>query len=232
MMKWYAVPFLWLRNLFKFKREKMTLNVVNDWLYINNQPVQTIESPVKKYSTGKNSCDFVIMHYTASTNARSAHNTFQNPDTQVSWHITVDRDGNVYQLYDFRKVCWHAGKSGWRIGGKVFDGMNKSSIGIELVNAGPLSYINGTYKTWSGQTVPNIDTFTDVNGNTWQKYTEAQLAAAGTIALFLAKEYDCADILGHEEISPGRKQDPGPAAGEFMRILKRRLREQQVSCRK
>ena len=202
--------YLWLKNP---KRSKNNMiDVVNDWLYINNSAVQKISCPKEKFSPGKNICDYIIFHYTASTTAKSAHNNYQNPDTNVSWHLTIDRDGNIYQLQDFRKITWHAGKSVWKKqDGTLLEGMNKYSIGIEMVNAGPLTYKHGQYQTWTGQTIPDIDVFFDKNGNPWQKYTPQQLLAAKTIGPILAKKYKCLDILGHEHISPGRKQDPGPA---------------------
>ena len=188
------------------------LEVKKDWLYHNDNKVQKVDCSVSKTTEGENICDFIIFHYTASTTAKSAHNNFQKPDVNTSWHITIDRDGNLYQLYDFRKITWHAGKSFWkRSNGKEYHNLNRWSIGIELVNAGPLSYENAIYKTWYGQAVPFEHIYFDANGNPWQSYTQAQLQAATSVSLTLAKQYKCVDILTHEMISPGRKRDTGPA---------------------
>jgi len=214
---------LWLKNpKLNRKNRPPMLDVIDNWLYINNKAVQKIDSTKDKTSPGSNICDYIIYHYTASTTAKSAHNNYQNPDTNVSWHLTIDRDGNVYQLYDFRKITWHAGKSGWRKpNGTVIDGLNKFSIGIEMVNAGPLTIKIGQYQTWSGQVVPDVDVFFDKNGNPWQRYTPQQIAAAKAIGQTLARQYKCIDILGHEQISPGRKQDPGPAFAATLAEIRR-----------
>ena len=192
-----------------------------DWL----TPAEKITLPkgiAPKVSEGKNTCQYLIYHYTASTTASSAHNSFMNPDTKASWHITIDRDGKVYQLYDFRKIAWHAGKSGWtQPNGAKLEGLNPCSIGIEMVNAGPLNQKNGSYYTWSGQAIPDMHVGFDGNGNPWQAYTQQQITMAANVGLMIARHYQVSDILGHEHISPGRKQDPGPLFASTLQAVKK-----------
>lgn len=187
------------------------INVLNNLLYINNNQVPFVANPIDKFSAGTNTQEYIIMHFTGSTTAQSAHNQYLDPTTQVSWHLTVDRDGNVWQLLGFDKIAWHAGQSQWGTGPGALVGMNKYSIGIEHSNAGPLTESNGSYVTAFGQVIPNVDVFFDSNGNPWQAFTPQQLAASRYLTLALARILNVKDILSHEMISSGRKVDTGPA---------------------
>lgn len=184
----------------------MNIDVTGDWLHINSRKIQKVDCETNKFTAGKNTCEYVIIHGTAGTTPQSAHNNFQNPDSQVSWHLTIDRAGIVYQLYDFRKITWHAGKSSWH----GVDGLNKCSIGIELVNAGPLTIKDGMFYTWSKNKVLESDVWYDKDGNPFQSYTPQQIQVCKEIVVALAKHYRCRDVLGHINISPGRKTDPYP----------------------
>src|ERR1035437_4145865 len=193
---------------------KMTqpINVMNGLLYINNQQVPFLDNPVPKDSEGVNTCEYIICHYTGGTTVQSAHNTYLDPTTQVSWHLSVSRDGDVTQLLSFDKVAWHAGASSWGTGPQALVGMNKYSIGVEHSNCGPLTEKNGAYVTAFGQVVPNIDVGFDQNGNPWQLYSPQQLASSNYLILNFARILKVKDILGHEQIATpiGRKKDPGP----------------------
>ncbi len=168
--------------------------------------------PAGKVSAGSNVCDLLVFHYTASPSMSSAHNNFLNPTAKVSWHLTIDKDGKVYQLYDFRKITWHAGSSKWMTKkGRSYQGINNYGIGIEMVNAGPLTKVGNEYFDWTKRKVPADQVFVDKNGKPWEAYTKAQIETAKALASVITKKYKCVDIVGHEEISPGRKQDPGPA---------------------
>lgn len=197
---------------------------VNEKHYLlkDGVPVTLIgKEPTTKISSGSNICDLIVFHYTASPSMQSAHNNFLNPSAKVSWHLTIDKDGKVYQLYDFRKITWHAGTSSWKTkAGKVFSGINKYGIGIEIVNAGPLTKKAGKYYDWTNREIPASNVYVDKKGNLWESYTKEQIATAKAIAATLSKRYKCVDIVGHEEISPGRKQDPGPAFWETLKEIR------------
>lgn len=188
------------------------LRIENDWIV----PVNKVTSKINKFSVGRNICDYLILHYTASTTAKSAHNTFLDPTTKVSWHLTVDVDGTISQLYDFRKITWHAGLSKW---GNI-DGMNKVSIGIEIVNPGVLVATQGVYKTWTGQTIAKENIFIDNNKIAWAKFPQVQIDAVRALCKVIVPQYKIKEILGHNEISPGRKSDPGSAFVEHMKIIR------------
>lgn len=193
------------------------------YLYKNGLPVPRVPCLERKYSTGGNICDYIVYHYTASGSLKSAHNTYQANGTQVSWHLTIDTDGSVYQLLDFRKRAWHAGLSNWkRPDGTPTGGLNKWAIGIEIVNPGPLTKVNGGWQTWFKAAVPQNKVFVDQYGKGWYNYTNEQLIAADQVTAALVAKYKCIDLLGHEEISPGRKQDPGPAFWAHLDRLKQK----------
>lgn len=156
---------------------------------------------------------FLILHYTASLTMASAVTFFLDARARASAHLVVDRDGRVTQMMAFDKIAWHAGKSAW----KGLEGLNRHSIGIEMVNAGKLSKgRDGLWRTWSGQPVLDKDVVVARHRDEtaeagWQTYTPAQIAAVTAIGAALAATYRLKEVLGHEDIAPRRKIDPGPA---------------------
>ncbi len=155
---------------------------------------------------------FIIMHYTAGSGAEQSINWLCNPASAASAHVVIARDGSVSQLVPFDTVAWHAGKSQWL----NLSGMNRYSIGIELDNAGPLTRVGDQWVTWFGAQVPTENVLEarhknrqDMQG--WQTYTVEQLYAAFEVCAALMQTYGIQTVLGHEDIAPQRKTDPGPA---------------------
>lgn len=157
--------------------------------------------------------DSIIIHYTASPNIRSARNQLLNPSVKASAHLIVDRDGSILQMEGFDKTAWHAGKSEYK-GRKFF---NQYSIGIEIVNAGPIKMKNGEFfdvyniKYPADQVMEGKHRNRPIISKYWQTYPAEQLEAVEKICELLIDQYGIKYILGHEEISVGRKFDPGPA---------------------
>ncbi|WCD77875.1 N-acetylmuramoyl-L-alanine amidase [Pseudomonas sp. TUM22785] len=155
---------------------------------------------------------YLIMHYTAGTTLSGTVSWFQNSQAQASAHLVIDRDGSIVQMVAFNRRAWHAGKSKW---GNL-EGINNYSIGIELVNAGKLKKdASGRWVNWSGKTVPDTEVtiakHKDEDLETgWQEYPEVQIEAAVAVGALLHEFYNFTDVLGHDDISPGRKVDPGP----------------------
>ncbi len=155
--------------------------------------------------------DTVIIHYTAGPYKPSL-NTLTNPRVKASAHVIVDRDGSITQLVPFDTEAWHAGASRW---GKR-TGMNKYSLGIEIVNSGPLTQSGNVFRSWFGSAYNPSDVIKAIHRNEsrpkyWHVYTEEQISAVTDLCRLFMDEYKIKTILGHEEISPGRKTDPGPA---------------------
>lgn len=156
--------------------------------------------------------DYLVMHYTAAGGLKSAVDWLCNPLARASAHLVIGRDGTVVQLVPFDSKAWHAGRSQWL--GRA--GLNGFSLGIELDNFGVLKGQPGAWRTDWGRPVPDEETLqaTHRQGGSlrgWHAYTPAQLDRARDIATLLVRTYGLRDVLGHEDIAPGRKSDPGPA---------------------
>jgi N-acetylmuramoyl-L-alanine amidase len=165
----------------------------------------------KKFNPGLP--DTIIIHYTATRNLKAAVHTLAKSDKKASAHLVIGRDGKIVQLVDFDTISWHAGESEY----KGRKGFNQFAIGIEIDNPGWLNKTGNKFTTWyeAGVDIDDVVEARHRNPETtkkyWHRYTEKQVAVVEDICELLVKEYNMKFILGHEEVSPGRKQDPGPA---------------------
>jgi N-acetylmuramoyl-L-alanine amidase len=123
----------------------------------------------------------VIVHYTGMQSCDQALSRLCDETSNVSAHYLIDEDGSVFRMVPEDMRAWHAGVSYW---GGVRD-LNSTSIGIELVNPGH----EFGYRAFPG----------------------AQLDAFAQLALRIMELHNIGpeDILGHSDIAPGRKIDPG-----------------------
>lgn len=147
----------------------------------------------------------VVMHYTANSSAAAAVAWLRTPASGVSAHVVIDQLGRVTQLVPFDTVARHAGKSELR----DLRGLNAYSWGIELVNPGPAQRVGSRWYA-GGHLCPNPVMTKHKHGGPWEAWApfpEAQLAAAVELVRFLGAP----EIVGHDDIAPGRKFDPGPA---------------------
>ena len=157
--------------------------------------------------------DTIIIHFTAGASAESAIQTLCDPAREVSAHLVVGRDGTVSQLLPFDTVGWHAGRSRWR----NRTSLNQYSIGIEVDNAGRLAETDGArYLSWFGREYEETQVVRGVHRNEsapscWHRFPAAQIAVVESLCRLLIDAYGISSILGHEEIAPDRKEDPGPA---------------------
>ena len=156
--------------------------------------------------------DTIVIHYTAGPTADSAIHTFRDSGTKASAHVIIDTDGSIIQVIPFNKIAWHAGVSRW----KQRNNLNQFSIGIEIVNAGNLEPDPNGFKSWFGRIYPESEVVQMTHPQQskptfWHKYTDAQIKAVFELCSVLAGRYNITEIVGHYDISPGRKLDPGPA---------------------
>lgn len=177
---------------------------------------------------------FLVMHFTAGRSAESSVNWLTNPAAKASAHLVIGRDGSIAQLVPFNHIAWHAGRSSW----ESLDGLNRYSIGIELDNPGKLVRSGNRWRAWfGGEYNPNevIEAVHKHGGESfgWLTYTPAQLEAALEASSLLMGRYGLSDVVGHDDISPGRKVDPGPAfpMREFRSRLLGRAEEEDLRYR-
>lgn len=155
---------------------------------------------------------YLIVHYTAGPSLESSVQWFKNRAANASAHLVIGRDGTIVQMVPFNRKAWHAGRSRW---GEL-RGLNSYSIGIELDNAGKLQRLNNQWAAWFGQTYPDKEVMEAVHKHEstlagWHVFPELQLQAAIEASIALHERYNFADVLGHDDVSPGRKTDPGPS---------------------
>ena len=204
-----------------------------DFLYTNGNRVSYKASPHKSNANPVNQRPrILVMHYTGGSRASGSWDWFANPASKVSAHIIIGRDGSLFQSVSFTDTAWHCGASKWRdTDGSTYSGINSYSLGIELANAGPCRQTSaGSWKNNLGVRVDADDLVVapHKNGSVyfgsnnagvptgwvptpgWEVYTEVQLQVARELAGFLVDHYGLQDIVGHDDISPGRKYDPGP----------------------
>ena len=125
---------------------------------------------------------FIILHYTAG-NRDSSLKTLTENEVSAHYLVSDNKLEPVYSLVNENKRAWHAGVSDW----KGRNNLNDTSIGIEIVNDG------------------------DVSG-TFVPYKDFQIKEVAVLVKYLADKYEipATNILGHSDIAPQRKSDPGP----------------------
>jgi N-acetylmuramoyl-L-alanine amidase len=151
-------------------------------------------------------------HYTAGASKESSVEHLIKPSSKASAHLVIGRDGSMTQLVPFNMVAWHAGKSRWH----DMRGLNRYSIGIELDNVGVLEGGAGAWRSWFGRRVADDQVMVAAHKNEtrergWQRYSEAQIKSTMEASDAIVNHYKMIDVLGHDDITPARKQDPGPA---------------------
>jgi N-acetylmuramoyl-L-alanine amidase len=123
----------------------------------------------------------IVLHYTGMETGKAALERLRDPAARVSAHYVIEEDGRVFSLVDEARRAWHAGDSAWR---GVTD-TNGRSIGVEIVNPGH----EFGYRPFPQA---QIETVINLVGDIRSRWT-----------------IDDALILGHSDVAPRRKQDPG-----------------------
>ena len=124
---------------------------------------------------------FIIFHYTGMKKEKDAINKLTSIQSQVSSNYLVKNNGDIVILVPDQYIAWHAGKSTW----KNFKSLNKNSIGIEISNPG--------------------------HEHNYKNFSKKQILSILKLSKFLMKKYNILskNILGHSDIAPFRKKDPG-----------------------
>ena len=129
----------------------------------------------------KSEIKYLIFHYTGMKSDKSAIKKLTSINSKVSCHYYIDKKGQIIQMVPDLYVAWHAGKSSW----KNDKNLNKSSLGIEISNPG--------------------------HDHEYKKFTKKQIESLIKLSRKLIKNYSIQskNILGHSDIAPLRKKDPG-----------------------
>jgi len=145
--------------------------------------IRNINSPNYNSSNKRqaNLIKIILIHYTGMQSERESIKRLCNPNSKVSSHYLINRRGKIFRLIQDRHVAWHAGKSCW---GR-YKNLNENSIGIELVNKG--------------------------HKFGYTSFKKKQISILINLSKKLIKKYKIKkkNIIGHSDIAPLRKIDPG-----------------------
>lgn len=125
--------------------------------------------------------DVLVVHYTGMPTAEQALARMCDPASKVSAHYCIDEDAAITRLVPEGLCAWHAGESYWR----GYQNVNARSIGIELVNPG--------------------------HEFGYRPFPEIQMTALILLASAIVRRHGipARNVVGHSDIAPARKQDPG-----------------------
>jgi len=150
--------------------------------------LKNVEKMTKNYSPNfnpikrkKNRIKYLIFHYTGMKSDKVAVNKLTNKNSNVSCHYFITITGKIIQMVPDLYIAWHAGKSRWRSD----ISLNKNSIGVEISNPG--------------------------HAYGYRSFSKRQINSLIVLAKILLKKYKIRgkNILGHSDIAPLRKKDPG-----------------------
>ena len=139
----------------------------------------SISFNVKKRS--RDNIKFVIFHYTGMKTEKAAIKRLTNIQSQVAAHYLVKKNGEIINMVPDLYTAWHAGISHWN----KENSLNKSSIGIEITNPG--------------------------HQFGYKKFSKKQINSLIILSRILLRKYKIKkeNFLGHSDIAPNRKKDPG-----------------------
>ncbi len=140
-----------------------------------------IDAPSPNFDARALPVSIIVLHYTGMQSAEEAITRLRDPEAKVSSHWLVAEDGQIVRLVDEANRAWHAGKSRWR---GVTD-INSASVGIEIVNPG--------------------------HEFGYRPFPDEQIESVIRLTAAIKNRYNITrgNIVGHSDIAPARKQDPG-----------------------
>ena len=129
----------------------------------------------------KKQIKFIIFHYTGMKKESEAINRLTEIQSEVSAHYLIKNNGEIIEMVLEKYTAWHAGKSFW----KKYSHLNKNSIGVEISNPG--------------------------HSFNYKKFSKKQINSLIKLSKYLIKKYKISpkNVLGHSDIAPERKKDPG-----------------------
>jgi N-acetylmuramoyl-L-alanine amidase len=159
------------------------LRLSSDMTFVPDSSVVADVIPSANYGDRRNgrAPDMIVLHYTGMLDGRVAVHRLTTPGTEVSAHYIVHEDGRIIQSVQESRRAWHAGASAWA--GET--DVNSCSIGVEIINGG--------------------------HDYGLPPYPLRQVAAVIALCkgIIIRRNIPRHRVLGHSDISPGRKRDPG-----------------------
>lgn len=143
--------------------------------------MDVIKRPSPNFNDRRLPLSMLVLHYTGMETGEAAIERLCDPEFSVSAHYVVEEDGRIFQLVSEDKRAWHAGKGVWRGCSEI----NSASIGIEIVNGG---------QDFGLPDFPEI---------------QIQAVLALSQGILARHEIKACDVIGHSDLAPDRKQDPG-----------------------
>jgi len=140
-----------------------------------------IDCPSPNFDDRDRPVSIIVLHYTGMADAASAIDRLRDPEAKVSCHYLIAEDGQVLRMVAEEKRAWHAGRSYWR----GMTALNGCSIGIEIVNPG--------------------------HEFGYRPFPDEQIGALIPLLADIKERHSITrgNVVGHSDIAPARKQDPG-----------------------
>ena len=148
---------------------------------MSTTPLDVIDAASPNFDARTRPPDMIVLHYTGMESGEAALARLRDPVAKVSAHYLIEEDGRVFTLVAEERRAWHAGASYWR--GET--DINAVSIGIELVNPGH----EFGYRAFPPAQIDSVVALLDEIRGRW--------------------EIPDGRIVGHSDVAPARKQDPG-----------------------
>lgn len=139
------------------------------------------DTPSPNFDARRGPPDMLVLHYTGMSTAEEAVARLRDPASKVSAHYVVDEDGSILRLVAEERRAWHAGAGAWQ--GET--DCNAASVGVEIVNPG--------------------------HEFGYRDFPEVQIDAVISLVSDIRSRWTIPDarIIGHSDLAPERKQDPG-----------------------
>jgi N-acetylmuramoyl-L-alanine amidase len=143
--------------------------------------IDAVDRPSPNFDERTLPVTMLVLHYTGMPDAHSAIERLRDPEAKVSAHYVVDEDGSLLRMVPEKKRAWHAGRSYWR---GIID-VNSASVGVEIVNPG--------------------------HEFGYRPFPEEQMDTVCRLVADIRSRHRIprANVVGHSDVAPARKQDPG-----------------------
>ncbi|HET9428781.1 MAG TPA: N-acetylmuramoyl-L-alanine amidase [Allosphingosinicella sp.] len=140
-----------------------------------------VDCPSPNFDERDQPVSLAVLHYTGMKSGEEALERLRDPDANVSCHYLIMEDGRVVRMVPEEKRAWHAGQSYWR----GMHNVNGASIGIEIVNPG--------------------------HEFGYRPFTPEQMSSLVPLLAGIVERHQIprANVVGHSDVAPARKQDPG-----------------------